>query len=177
MKELIVISFQGSKDRAGEVLKEVASLRRPEVREGLIGIADAAVVAKNENGKVRVRQTLETTVKGGQVITTGFWGVLVGFFFGGPLLGGLVGMTIGGLLGRSIDIGVDNTFIQDVGDHLDDDSSALFLLIQDTPLSVVAEALQGFGGVIHSATMSDEALAAFERAGTSTDLRRALDVE
>jgi|SRR5690625_1261344 len=174
MRELIVISFPGSKERGAEVLQEVAKLRRPEVRESLIGLADAAVIEKDEKGKIRVRQTLESAVKGGQVISSGFWGALVGFFFGGPLLGGVIGMTIGGLLGRKIDIGVDNTFIQNVGEVLQNDSSAVFLLVKDTPMSVVAEALKGFGGVIHSATMSDEALDAFERAGTDTDVRRAL---
>jgi len=174
MRELIVMSFPGNKARAAEVLQEVAKMRRPEVRESLIGIADAAVVEKDDRGKMAVRQTLESAVKGGQVISSGFWGALVGVLFGGPLLGGVIGMTIGGLFGRKIDIGVDNNFIKEVGEHLQNDSSALFLLVKDTPLSVVAEALQGFGGTIHSATMSDEALDAFERAGTDTDVRDAL---
>src|SRR5690625_5581187 len=123
MRELIVISFPGSKERGAEVLQEVAKLRRPEVRESLIGLADAAVIEKDEKGKIRVRQTLESAVKGGQVISSGFWGALVVFFFGGPLLGCVIGMSNGGLLGLKIDIVVFNSFIQNVGEVLQYDYS------------------------------------------------------
>lgn len=173
MSDLVVFTYE-QEDKAGQALMSVAGLRQENVQKALIGIEDAAVVVKNAKGKVRVRQTLESAVKGSKVATGGLWGVLIGFLFGGPLFGALLGMGLSRLLGRKIDIGIDNSFIRNVGDDLAPGDSALFLLVKDTPVDTVAEALREHGGKLYHTSFSDEASEAFSQAAASDELKEAL---
>ena len=170
MSELVVFTYQHP-DRAAEVLKHVASLRREHIRKPLVGIEDAAVAVKGDDGQVRIRQTLESAMKAGTVATGSLWGVLVGFLFGGPLLGALVGAGVSWLMGRKIDIGIDNDFIRQVSDELQPGRSALLLLVRDTPIDTLAETLNAQGGRLHHTTLSDEAAAAFTQAGGTPEIR------
>ncbi|MBW6454242.1 MAG: hypothetical protein K0A98_00010 [Trueperaceae bacterium] len=45
------------------MLQHVASLQRENIRKPLVTIEDAAVAVKDENGQVRIRQTLENALK------------------------------------------------------------------------------------------------------------------
>lgn len=170
MSELVVFTYQHP-DRAAEVLKHVASLQREHIRKPLVGIEDAAVAVKDADGQVRIRQTLETATKMGGVATGSLWGVLVGFLFGGPLLGALVGAGVSWLLGRKIDIGIANDFIQSVSDDLQPGRSALLLLVKDTPIDTLAETLNAQGGRLYHTTLSDEAAAAFTQAADAPEIR------
>ncbi|MEM7117886.1 MAG: DUF1269 domain-containing protein, partial [Chloroflexota bacterium] len=127
MSDLIVFTYN-DENKAGEVLTKVATLKQENVQKALINIEDAAVVVKNSDGKVKVQQTLESVVKGSRVASGGLWGLLIGFLFGGPLFGALLGMGFSALFGRKIDIGIDNEFINGIGDDLAPGDSALFLL-------------------------------------------------
>jgi uncharacterized membrane protein len=170
MSELVVFTYQHP-DRAAEVLQHVASLQREHIRKPLVTIEDAAVAVKGEDGQVRIRQTLESAMKAGTVATGGLWGVLIGFLFGGPLLGALVGAGVSWLMGRRIDIGIDNDFIQQVSDELQPGRSALLLLVKDTPIDTLAETLNAHGGRLHHTTLSDEAAAAFTQAAEMPEIK------
>lgn len=176
MSDLIVYTYDGE-ERAGEALKAVAGLKQENVQKPLVTVEDAAVVVKDESGKVRVRQTLETAVKGGSVASGGLWGVLIGFLFGGPLFGALLGMGVAYLFGRKIDIGIDNAFIDRISNDLSPGDSALFLLVKDTPVDTVAGALAGHGGTLHHTSLSDEAADALVRAGDHEPIREAVALE
>ncbi len=168
--ELVVYTYEHP-DKASEVLANVAKMKRENIQKPLIGVEDAAVAKKDENGNLRVVQTLESTMKASGVATGGLWGVLVGFLFGGPLLGGLVGAGISWLLGRRVDIGINNDFIDKVSQDLGPGKSALLLLVKDTPVDVLAETLNAQGGRLYSTTLSDEAAAAFTQAAESPEVR------
>jgi len=170
MSELVVFTYNHP-DRAAEVLKHIASLKRENIQKPLVGIEDAAVAVKGDDGRVRIRQTLETATKMGGVATGSLWGVLVGFLFGGPLLGALVGAGISWLIGRKIDIGIDNDFIQQVSDDLKPGRSALLLLVRDTPIDTLAETLNAQGGRLHHTSLSDEAAAAFTQASSRPEIK------
>lgn len=101
----------------------------------------------------------------------GLWGVLIGFLFGGPLIGTLLGLGLSRLVGRKIDIGIDNTFISGISDDLAPGDSALFLLVKDTPVETVAEALEEHGGKLYHTSFSDEAAEAFSQAAASDELK------
>jgi len=170
MSELVVFTYNHP-DRAAEVLKHIASLKREHIQKPLVGIEDAAVAVKGDDGQVRIRQTLETATKMGGIATGSLWGVLVGFLFGGPLLGALVGAGISWLIGRKIDIGIANDFIQQVSEDLQPGRSALLLLVKDTPIDTLAETLNAQGGRLHHTTLSDEAAAAFTQASGMPEIR------
>jgi uncharacterized membrane protein len=169
MSELVVFTYQHP-DRAAEVLQHVATLKREHIRKPLVTIEDAAVAVKGEDGQVRVRQTLEAAMKARTVATGSLWGVLVGFLFGGPLVGALVGAGVSWLAGRRIDIGIDNDFVQKVSEDLRPGRSALLLLVKDTPIDTLAEVLNAQGGRLFHTTLSDEAAAAFTQAAEAPEI-------
>lgn len=152
MAKLIVFTYD-SADKAVTVLQKVADLSK----EHLVEIQDAAVVVKNENGKVRVQQTMEALVKSSNVASGGFWGLLIGLIFGGPLFMALLGMGLSGLFGRKIDLGVDNKFIKQVGNDLQPGDSALFLLTGEIAIDKVADALREYGGTLYHTSLSKDA--------------------
>lgn len=168
--ELVVFTYEHP-DRASEVLTNIAKLKRENIQKPLIGIEDAAVAVKDPDGSVRVRQTLEGSLKTSTVTTGGLWGVLVGFLFGGPLLGGLVGAGLSWLLGRSVDVGINNDFITKVSEQLQPGKSALLLLVKDTPVDVLAETLNAQGGRLFHTSFTDEAAATFTQAAESPEVK------
>jgi len=176
MSELVVFTYQHP-DRAAEVLKHIASLKREHIQKPLVGIEDAAVAVKGEDGQVKIRQTLESAMKLQAVATGGLWGVLVGFLFGGPLLGALVGAGVSWFAGRRIDVGIANDFIQHVSDELKPGRSALLLLVRDTPIDTLAETLNAQGGRLYHTTLSDDAAAAFTQAAEMPEIRSLTDAE
>lgn len=152
MSQLIVFTYD-SPEKAVTVLQKVADISK----QNLIQIEDAAVIVKDENGKVRVQQTMEALVKSSNVVSGGFWGLLIGLIFGGPLVLATLGMGLSALFGRKIDIGVDNRFIKDVGNDLKPGDSALFLLSSEITVDKVADELREFGGTLYHTSLSKEA--------------------
>lgn len=174
MSDLIVLTYE-TEEMAAKALGKVATLKQDNVQKALIKIEDAATAVKKENGKVRVSQTLEAAIKGSNVAGGGLWGLLIGFLFGGPLLGALLGMGINALLGRRIDIGIDNEFIDKISEDLTPGNSALFLLVEDTEPATVGDALSEFGGKLYHTSLSEEAKAALNHAMDHEPIKAALE--
>lgn len=122
----------------------------------LLTLEDAALAYKNEKGKVKVIQTLENAHTGTAAVWGGFWGLLIGLLFLAPIFWGLMGALLGALMGKATDLGIDNQFIEEVGDSLDPGGSALFMLVaKATPDKVLPE-LQKFGGTVYQTSLSTE---------------------
>ena len=174
MSDLLVFTFR-SEDEATEVLKRVATAKKDNVQESLVSIRDAAVATKKANGKVKITQTLEALVKGSRVFGGGFWGILIGLLFGGPLVGGLVGMGLRAFGNKGVDVGIDNTFIKDVSDALNPGQSALFLLTANTDPGTINQALGDHGGILHHTSFTIEAAEALGQLADHDDIAAALD--
>lgn len=159
MSKLIVFTYD-SKDKAETVLDKAVELSK----KSLIEIQDAAWVIKDADGNVKIKQTLEDRVKGGNIIGGGFWGLLIGFLFGGPIFGALLGIGFGALFGTQIDVGIDNDFIKQVGDDMSPNKSALFLLAGDVTVDKLADELQGYGGNLYHTSLSKESEEMFRKA-------------
>ncbi|NDJ53858.1 MAG: DUF1269 domain-containing protein [Chloroflexi bacterium] len=152
MSKLIVFTYE-NQEKAGQVLQSVAELSK----QHLIEVEDAAVIVKDANGKVKVHQTLESLVKSSNVASGGFWGLLIGLIFGGPIFMALLGMGLSALFGRKLDVGIDNQFIKNVGSDMKPGDSALFLLTEDITVDKVADALREHGGTLYHTSLSKEA--------------------
>lgn len=176
MSELIVFTYP-TEDQAAAALGQVVTQKQENVQAPLVDIEDAAVAVKTRGGKVKVRQTLESAAKGSQLASGGLWGLLIGFLFGGPLFGALLGLGVSKLLGRNLDLGIDNEFIDGVSRELQPGNSALFLLVEGTAPEIIAEALGDHRGKLHHTSMSDEAAAALAEASTDSDLAAAAEAE
>ena len=150
---LLAIEFDDSL-KAQEAL--LASLRLH--RRQAIRIEDAAIVAKDARGKIRIHQTKD--VNTGQGAATGTWfGVLAGLLFMAPLVGAVLGAAIGGIWAKLRDIGISDKQMHEMGEQLDPGNAALFLLMEPlAPTNLVRE-LRRFDGTILFSTV-DQSLRA-----------------
>ncbi len=170
-ENLIAIMFEG--EHTAEAM--LATLRDLEER-GAIKLDDAAIasrgpkedrilVAATPSGdaggynpsaaigpsapEAEVKQTRDK--RGRAVLKGGGIGLLAGALLGGPV-GGLL---VGGLIGALRDKGIDNGFINDVAQHLQPDSSAIFLLVKEGNAEEVLAELKPFKGRVLHTTLPD----------------------
>lgn len=134
MKKLIVLAFD-SETGAADVRDKLFELQKQE----LITMDDAAVVVRNEDGKTDVKQA--QSLVGSGALGGAFWGLLIGLIFLAPVLGMAVGAVSGALGGKFSDIGIDDSFIKEVGDQIDPGESALFMLVSEVQRERVIEEL------------------------------------
>jgi uncharacterized membrane protein len=149
---IIGMSFDKT-SRAEEVLLNLAHL----AKEGEIALTDAVVVYKDDRERVHVRQTIDTTPTQG-ALSGSLWGLLVGTLFGGPvgaIIGAGAGAASGGLLGKLVDVGLDDAWVKQVGEWIDPGSSALLVLVSDDVRPVVLRELSRFEGRVLYCTFPD----------------------
>lgn len=157
MSSLVVISFD-SPDEAENVLKSL----KAQTQYGNISFKDTAVVSKDADGKVQVKNE----VSHGTMTASGV-GALLGLLLGGllfPVAGLLVGAGGGALVGRLMNLGVDGDFVKEVSESLQPGTSALFVLVHDANPAVVRAILQEHPGKIIQTTLSPEAEESLKKA-------------
>lgn len=176
MADLVVFTYNTEQEAAAALLS-VVSKKQENVQAPLVAIDDAAVAVKNTHGKVKIRQTMEASVKGGAIASGSLWGFIIGFFFGGPLLMAALGGGISALTGRKLDLGISNDFIKEVSESLDPGNSVLFLLTKDAEPETIAEALGEHAGTLFHTTMTDDAAEALGEAAQDPELAAAVEAE
>jgi uncharacterized membrane protein len=107
MSDLIVVGFK-DEFKADEVMNELRRLQS----EYLVDLEDAAVVVRNQEGKVKIKQAQELVAAG--AVSGGYWGLLLGVIFFNPIFA-LVGAAAGALSGALSDIGINDDFMRDLG--------------------------------------------------------------
>jgi uncharacterized membrane protein len=150
MSNLIVVTFDDPGE-AGKVLQTLRSVQK----EGYLNLDDSAVVVKDEEGKVHVKNEMDRGVKIGAV-GGGLLGLLVGGIFF-PIAGLLVGALAGGLIGKSVDLGVDQKFVKEVSEDIQPGTSALFFIVRDAEPDVAVAALRPYKGTVRHTTFPPEA--------------------
>ncbi|HEY8527118.1 MAG TPA: DUF1269 domain-containing protein [Acidimicrobiales bacterium] len=161
-QEILVIALD-KPSRASELLLTLANL----AREGQITMHDAVIVAKDENGRSRIVQTVDVTPARGALAGT-WWGMLGGLLIGGPvfLAAALGGAAAGALYGKLVDHGLDDGWVKQMAEWVEPGRSALLLLVdRGFDRSVITE-LRRFEGIGHVAytTLPPAARAEVERA-------------
>jgi uncharacterized membrane protein len=122
--------------------------------EYLIDLEDAVVAVKDAQGKVKLHQTFNLTAAG--AISGGFWGSLMGLLFLSPLLGAVIGASAGAVSGGLSDVGINNTFMKQLADGLQPNTSVLFVLVRKvTPDKVLAD-IKRYGGTVLQTSLSHE---------------------
>lgn len=157
MSSLVVVAFD-SPDEAANVLETL----KGQTRYGNISFNDTAVVSKDADGKVHVKNN----VSHGTMTATGV-GALLGLLLGGlffPLAGILLGAGGGALVGRMMNLGVDGKFVKEVSETLQPGTSALFVLVHDANPAVVRAVLEEHHGKVLQTTLSPEAEEALKKA-------------
>jgi uncharacterized membrane protein len=124
-------------------------------RQKLITLEDAAVVEKRPDGKIKMHQVKSPVGSG--AAWGAVWGGLIGMLFFVPFLGMAAGAAAGAAGGAMTDLGVDKSFMKELGTKLQPGGAALFLLIvQSTPDKVIPEVAQ-YGGEIVKTSLSNDA--------------------
>jgi uncharacterized membrane protein len=141
MSDLVVLGFDGV-GTADEVLTKLRGMKK----ENLIDLEDACVVVRDEKGSVQIKQAVHlVSIGAASGASTGMLiGALAGLLVLNPLagmaVGGLAGAGFGALSGSLADYGINDEFIKDIGKHIANGSSALFVLIKSsTPDKVLPE--------------------------------------
>lgn len=157
MAELVVVAFDDVAE-ADRALTELARLQR----EYLIDLEDAVIAIRQPDGKVNLKQSISLVgigaTSGG--LSGAMWGTLVGLLFLNPLagmaVGGLVGAGSGALSGTLVDYGINDDFIRRIGETLQPNTSALFVLVRKAQPEKVMNELSGFRGRVIRSSLSPE---------------------
>ena len=100
-------------------------------------VEDAALVYKNDEGRVKIRQTTDVTAGKGAV-RGALLGAVVGIF-AGPVVGlAAAGGAGGGLIAALGDRGVDNKMMKLVGEELETGHAAVFVMAEDAKADEIA---------------------------------------
>jgi uncharacterized membrane protein len=149
MSELVVLAFDNQQGalQARDKLLDIQKQR-------MLQLADAAVVVRQQDGKVKVKQL--TNLVGGGAFGGAFWGLLIGLLFAVPWMGLALGAAAGAAIGGLTDHGVDDKFIKQVGDTIQPGHSALFLLIHTGDLATWLDELKAFDPTVLQTSLSEE---------------------
>jgi uncharacterized membrane protein len=150
MAELVVLGFKDMTS-ADEAITELEELQR----EQLIVVADWARVIRREDGKVDIKQAINTA--GAGALGGTFWGMLFGLIFLMPLAGALIGTVTGALSGAFTDVGIDDKFIKGLGKQIQPGTSALFVYVAQATTDKVTDRLQRLNPEILKSSLSVDA--------------------
>lgn len=156
--ELMVAAFQDEQG-AEDALKELKEAKK----EHLIKIQDAAVMRKDEKGKVHIKETED--VGGGRgAIAGGILGVAIAALTGpaGIILAGLTGALVGGIAARNIDMGIDNERLKKLADSLKPGTSAIVAIVEHTWVADLEAEMQAAGADVLTEELSAEIAAQLE---------------
>jgi uncharacterized membrane protein len=133
--------YAGEYDSVDDAKADLDALKELH-REHFVGTYDAAVITKNEEGKVKVVDKIEKPTRHG-----GWAGLAVGAAIGlifppSVLVSGLVGAGAGALIGH-LRGGMSRSDLEEVGQMLDESEAALIVVGEATIERGVDEAIKG----------------------------------
>jgi uncharacterized membrane protein len=160
MAELVVIAFP-NEAKAEEVRQKLLAMQK----EYLIELGDAVIAIKDDQGRIKLNQLLNTTTAG--AVSGAFWGSLIGLIFLMPLAGAALGAASGAIGGKLTDIGINDKWMKDVAAAIQPRTAALFLLIRKVTADKVLEGLRGEGGTVLRTSLDHTKEAALQEALSS----------
>jgi uncharacterized membrane protein len=161
---LFGISFDGVL-RAQEFLLALTRM----AQAGQLVLRDAVVVVKDDDGKVRVRETVDPQ-PGRSALSGAVWTGLLGLMIGGPVgwIAGIgVGAGAGALVAKVVDVGIPDDWVEWFKAAVQPDTATIVALAADIDLpALYAEAARFSGANLVHTTL---------RPGASADLAAALE--
>ncbi len=145
MATLVVLAFK-DETGAAQMRDRLAGLQRQQ----LLSLADAAVVVRRRDGKVKVKQAV--SLVGAGALGGAFWGMLIGLLFAAPWLG----KTTDAGSSAPGDYGVDEEFIKEIAYKIEPGHSALFLLVESWTREKVMDEFAGFDAEVLQTSLSTE---------------------
>jgi uncharacterized membrane protein len=141
-------------DQAKTILEMLQQMHKA----GRITLADAAILSKEADGKVRVNETAELTTKEGAVRGALITGV-IGLIWPPSLIGSLlVGAGLGGLVGKVRDTGIKNAQLTELADRLEPGKAMVVALAGEESEKPITGALQGYEGTLVTQSIGAKAI-------------------
>jgi uncharacterized membrane protein len=141
-------------------------------RATTITLDDAAIVTKDQDGKLQIHETREvTTAKGAKrgAIAAGLFGLV---FPPSLIVSAVAGGVVGGLWGKLRDTGIKTKSIKDLGETLEPGKAAVVALVDPASVHATETALKGYDGELirqsFNAKETADVQAAAESSGSGT---------
>ncbi len=150
MSYLVVLAF----DDPDEAEKVHETLHKGE-KGGYIDLKDSAVIVRDAEGKLHVKNEVDQGVKSGTI-----WGSAIGLLIGGllfPVAGIALGAIGGAVLGKIFGDKVDKKFVDEVAESMQPNSSAIFFIFRGSDVSYALAALRPYQGRVLHTTLTEEA--------------------
>ena len=154
MSHILVVTFD-NEEEAGKVREALKKVQH----QGNLSLDDSAIVVKDANGHVHVKNELDRGVKVGASVG-GLLGLFVALLtapIGFPLIALTVGIFGGAGVGALTDMGVQKSFVKDVSNALKPSTSALFIIIRSGNPNAAIAALKPYKGEVYHTSFDPEA--------------------
>jgi len=149
MNHLIAIAY-----RDVATAEQVRSELVQATKEHLMSLEDAVIVEHRNDGKIKLHQAMSTA--GAGAAGGALWGGLIGLIFLAPLVGMAIGAASGAAGGAMSDVGVDNTFMKELGARLEPGGAALILLGRAEARDKVLDRVASYGGEVIQTSLNKE---------------------
>ena len=140
---IVGVSFEREL-RAQEYLLAMGGLRE----EGALDLKDAVVVRKDEDGSIKVTETVDPT-PGRAALSGAMWTGLLGLFIGGPVgwIAGIgIGAGTGAVVAKVIDLGIPDEWVDWFKDAVRPGTSTVVILAEHVHVRALAEEASRFAG-------------------------------
>jgi len=154
--QVIVAAFndENSADAALQRLKQAT-------REGLIGIQNAAILKRDEQGKLHIKETADMTGGKGAVVG-GVIGAVAGLIAGPFVLVTATGAIIGALAAKLRDSGFPDARLREIGEGLTPGSSAIIAVIEHRWVAEVQRMMAEAGARVMTEAVKEDLAAQLE---------------
>jgi uncharacterized membrane protein len=150
--QLIVAAFndETAADKALDALREFK-------KERAINILDAAIIKRDPDGKVHIKETADMGGGKGAVIG-GVLGGVIGLIAGpaGVIAGAGIGAAVGGLTAKFVDAGIPDSRLRELGDALKPNTSAIVAVLELVWIEQVQAELQRQGADVMTQALKDD---------------------
>ncbi len=149
MSNILVITFE-DENQALAVLRSLKNLQN----QDMLKLDDAAVIVKDKEGKVQIKNMTESNVKTGAAV-----GGLIGLAVGSilfPIAGIALGAAGGAMVGKTLGDGVDKQFVKEVTEAIKPGNSAILFLVGHENAGMLIAALEPFNGKIYQSSFDSE---------------------
>ncbi len=148
----LMAGVYADRERAKVILDMLESMHR----ENTITLVDAAMLTKNEKGKLEVEETAELTGREGATRGAIILGV-VGLIYPPSLIATVIaGGGIGALAGKLRDTGIKKDQMRDIAAKLDGDQAAVMALSEAESVMAIEQALKGYQGELLTQELGPE---------------------
>jgi uncharacterized membrane protein len=147
--QLLVAAFKDEKS-AGQILKELKQAKRAK----LIGIINAAVLRKDQKGKLHITETADIHEGKGATLG-GVTGAVIGLLAGPALIvPAAVGALVGGLASKLRDSGFSDERLKMIGVGLKPGSSAIVAVVEHKWVEQIQQEMEARGADLFAAALS-----------------------